>query len=139
MRNGKRKTYNENLHKGIILMSNLRSSLVSLLYEVGNQSGCHQMPERSFFYKGRQFPVCARCTGVALGQLTAVVMNILFKIPFSFAIVMLGIMGVDWSLQEFGFKKSTNPRRLATGFLGGFGLFSIYAIFIRKIWKLFKK
>lgn len=25
--------------------------------------GCHRRPERSFFYKGRQFPICARCTG----------------------------------------------------------------------------
>ncbi|MBQ3473297.1 MAG: DUF2085 domain-containing protein, partial [Methanobrevibacter sp.] len=24
---------------------------------------CHRMHERSFFIKGHQFPVCARCTG----------------------------------------------------------------------------
>ena len=34
------------------------------LMEYGHKIGCHQMPERSFFYKEYQFPVCARCTGV---------------------------------------------------------------------------
>ena len=27
---------------------------------------CHQRPERSFFFDGHQFPVCARCTGLYL-------------------------------------------------------------------------
>jgi uncharacterized membrane protein len=25
---------------------------------------CHQKPERSFFWDGHQYPVCARCTGL---------------------------------------------------------------------------
>jgi len=25
---------------------------------------CHQRPDRSFFWDGHQFPVCARCTGL---------------------------------------------------------------------------
>jgi len=28
---------------------------------------CHQKPERSFFYKKKQFPVCSRCTGIVIG------------------------------------------------------------------------
>ena len=27
---------------------------------------CHQRPDRSFFWDGQQFPVCARCTGLYL-------------------------------------------------------------------------
>ena len=27
---------------------------------------CHQLPDRSFFWDGHQFPVCARCTGLYL-------------------------------------------------------------------------
>ena len=27
---------------------------------------CHQRPDRSFFWDGHQFPVCARCTGLYL-------------------------------------------------------------------------
>lgn len=49
-------------------MSKLRSSLLEFIRILGNNSGCHQLAERSFFYKGYQFPVCARCTGVTIGQ-----------------------------------------------------------------------
>ena len=37
------------------------------LMEIGAMTGCHQMPERSFFFKGYQFPVCERCTGLLIG------------------------------------------------------------------------
>ena len=37
----------------------------------GKRLGCHQMPERSFFIKGYQFPVCARCTGVLVSSIAA--------------------------------------------------------------------
>ena len=115
-------------------MSKLRVSMVTILDEIGEASGCHRMPERSFFYKGHQFPVCARCTGVFFGQLTAVLL-ILFKkcISLPFSIAMLGIMGADWGIQEAGIKESNNTRRFITGFLGGLGLFSIYIVVIKRI------
>lgn len=28
---------------------------------------CHRLPERSFFWDGRQMPLCARCTGLYIG------------------------------------------------------------------------
>ena len=43
----------------------------------------------------------------------------LLKDPFFF------IMGFDWGIQELNIKESNNYRRLITGILGGFGLFSI--------------
>ena len=115
-------------------MSKLRVSMVTILDEIGEACGCHRMPERSFFYKGHQFPVCARCTGVFFGQLTAVLL-ILFKkcISLPFSIAMLGIMGADWGIQEAGIKESNNTRRFITGFLGGLGLFSIYIVVIKRI------
>ncbi len=46
---------------------------VAMIYAVGGVI-CHQLPERSFFWDGHQFPVCARCTGLylsgALGLMT---------------------------------------------------------------------
>jgi uncharacterized membrane protein len=42
------------------------------------------------------------------------------------ALVLLGLMGFDWTLQRLEILPSTNPRRLVTGILGGFGLFSLY-------------
>lgn len=41
---------------------------------IGASTGCHQMPERSFFFKKYQFPVCARCCGVLCGEILAVVL-----------------------------------------------------------------
>ena len=57
-------------------MSGLRQSVLETIRMIGNHSGCHQMPERSFFYKGKQFPVCARCTGVIIGQSVALIIGI---------------------------------------------------------------
>ena len=31
---------------------------------------CHRKPGRSFFWRGKQFPVCARCTGIHIGYLS---------------------------------------------------------------------
>lgn len=115
-------------------MSGLRQSFLELIRTLGNYSGCHQLPERSFFYKGKQFPVCARCCGVFLGQ-TAAVLLFLCRRPLSgkSCCVLLGIMGADWSLQELGIRESSNGRRLVTGFCGGLGLFGLYAFVIRKL------
>lgn len=101
--------------------------MVSFLDELGECSGCHRMPDRSFFYKGHQFPVCARCTGVCIGQLSAILINCMISVPMHISILLLSIMGFDWSIQEFKIKSSTNFRRL----IGGFGLYSLYANVIR--------
>ena len=63
-------------------MSGLRQSVLETIRMIGNHSGCHQMPERSFFYKGKQFPVCARCTGVIIGQSVALIIGIFKDISF---------------------------------------------------------
>jgi uncharacterized membrane protein len=36
-----------------------------IIFAIGSAI-CHQRPERSFFWAGHQFPVCARCTGLYL-------------------------------------------------------------------------
>jgi uncharacterized membrane protein len=38
-------------------------ALTGLVFLIGS-AVCHQRPERSFHAWGRQFPVCARCTGI---------------------------------------------------------------------------
>lgn len=116
-------------------MSELWSSVVSFLDEVGECSGCHRMPERSFFYKGHQFPVCARCTGVFFGQIGAVICGIFCRVPFAAAAICLSVMGFDWGIQELGIRESTNRRRFVTGVLGGFGLFSMYAWAVKLLFR----
>ena len=130
-------------------MSKLRQYFLELLRTLGNNSGCHQLPERSFFYKGKQFPVCARCTGTFFGELFAVLLLLFKKIlPPKIAVLFLGIMGMDWLSQElalrgvqknFLIRESTNVRRLITGFFGGLGLFSLYFSGFIKIWSFIQK
>jgi uncharacterized membrane protein len=42
------------------------------VYEVGSFL-CHQLPERSFHFRGAQLPVCARCVGLYVGAAAAAV------------------------------------------------------------------
>lgn len=114
-------------------MSGLWQSVLETIRIIGNHCGCHQMPERSFFYKGKQFPVCARCTGVIIGQSIALLIGIFKDIPFRRSILCLAIMGSDWGLQEIRIKESTNFRRLITGFLGGFGFYSILVGILKNV------
>lgn len=90
---------------------------------VGSRLGCHQRADRSFFLFGRQFPVCARCTGVALGQAAAFLTRIRMS-PWAGACFLLTMLA-DHTAQDPG-RESTNLRRLVTGFLGGFALGRIY-------------
>ena len=117
-------------------MSRLRKSFLNTLQELGDNSGCHQLPERSFSIKGQQLPVCARCTGVLIGQSSAILIALIYK-PISIlsSIIMLSVMGMDWGVQELKIKQSTNVRRLITGIAGGYGLFSLYMAVLRKIFK----
>lgn len=83
--------------------------------------GCHQLPERSFFFKGYQFPICARCTGIILGYIVAV-LCIIFKYIINMPACLLLIfpMVLDGSVQYFTKYYSTNLKRVITGGLAGF-------------------
>lgn len=88
--------------------------------------GCHQMPSRSFFIKDYQFPLCARCFGVLIGELISFVTIFLVKINIFDCLLFLIPMGIDWVLQEYCNIESNNIRRLITGIMGGFGLIYMY-------------
>jgi len=87
---------------------------------LGRLSGCHQMPERSFFLRGKQFPICARCTGVLLGELIGLTSYRWLRPPIWLMIVFCIIMILDWGIQTLGLRESTNFRRLVTGALCGY-------------------
>ncbi len=108
------------------------------LMELGERAGCHQKPERSFFFHGYQFPVCARCTGAILGYILAIPSYLLigFRLPLSIAGIL--ILLADWLLQAVKIKESTNRRRLITGILGGYGMMSFQLMILHYLWnKLF--
>jgi uncharacterized membrane protein len=85
---------------------------------------CHRRPDRSFNYNGKQFPVCARCTGFYLGLL---LFSILFFFNLSYDFYYLGLlllvpMGVDGTTQLFKLRESNNMLRLVTGLVAGAGV-----------------
>jgi uncharacterized membrane protein len=97
---------------------------------------CHKKPERSFFYKGKQFPICARCTGILAGYFLGFLYLILIphrnyflEILFMFPIA---IDGTGQYLQKW---ESTNIRRLATGILAGISTICILSLAILLGWK----
>lgn len=84
---------------------------------------CHRMPERSFFFNGKQFPICARCTGIMLGYIIAII-SFLLVISFSLwgSILLLLPMVIDGTGQLYNKWESTNSRRFITGILVGVGI-----------------
>ena len=103
------------------------------LMRLGQRSGCHQMPERSFNINGRQFPVCARCTGVLIGNVIAYAMFFIYVMPIWICFIGCFIMLIDWLIQRLSIRESTNIRRLITGIIGGYALSTIYCTVIKYI------
>ena len=81
---------------------------------------CHHMAERSFHYKDKQFPLCARCTGILIGYFTIPIFHFGIIYPSILVIFLLMVpMIIDSLTQAFGYRESSNVLRFVTGFLGG--------------------
>ena len=100
-------------------------------------SFCHRKPERSFFWRGKQFPVCARCTGIHLGYLSFPFFLFgVVSLNFWMTILLIVPTYLDGFIQAYYNKESTNMRRLITGLMAGVGtmsLVSITGIFIAEL------
>ncbi|MCR5212854.1 MAG: DUF2085 domain-containing protein [Eubacterium sp.] len=108
--------------------------------ELGALTGCHQMESRSFSFKGYQFPVCARCTGLFVGQMSAIGFIIAgIRIPIIGNILLMAVMGIDWLIQKLKIKMSSNIRRLITGIMCGIGVTYLYFYVIRGIYRFIKR
>lgn len=88
---------------------------------------CHRKPERSFFIKGHQFPVCARCTGFYLSMFTYFIYTYFYFVDYNlfllvFAVIALIPTAIDGLTQLFEYRESNNTLRFMTGILGGLGL-----------------
>ena len=89
---------------------------------IGARLGCHQMPERSFFYKGYQFPLCARCTGLVIGYLMGILIYFLKIINWEIAILLCIPLVIDGGSQYLKWRLSNQRLRLITGILCGIGI-----------------
>ena len=90
--------------------------------------GCHQRPERSFFVKGYQMPVCARCEGEIIGALIAIIAIWFIRPSLLLMAVFMIPMALDGLIQAFTSYESTNRRRLVTGILFGFGAGMVFLL-----------
>lgn len=98
------------------------------LMKFGAKLGCHQISDRSFSYKGYQFPLCARCTGVVLGELLSIITILCsVRIDFIYAVALVIPLAIDGGLQYIKIWHSNNVRRVITGIVAGFGLTYVYA------------
>ena len=88
---------------------------------------CHRMPERSFFIKGHQFPVCARCTGFYITLMLYFIYTYFFFVEYTPILIVLAILFLipyfsDGLTQLLTNRQSNNKLRFFTGLMGGLGL-----------------
>lgn len=88
---------------------------------------CHRKPERSFFIKEYQFPVCARCTGFYIALILYFAYACFFYVDYSFLLIFIAVLFliptfIDGFTQFFGQRESNNHLRFITGLFGGLSL-----------------
>ena len=114
------------------ISSNLQKFYFWLMV-AGKRAGCHQRADRSFSFRGYQFPVCARCTGVLIGYFVAIPSYIAWGVNLQICIIFAAIMLLDWVLQYGKLLESTNSRRLVTGVCGGYSIMSVQIFLLHHI------
>jgi len=100
--------------------------------------GCHQIPERSFRFRGLTMPLCARCLGAGIGHVASVLL-FAFGVfpPLWMDLTGMCVIYADWALQEYAGVMSSNPRRLVTGLFGGFGVGCFCWLIVSIVWRWF--
>lgn len=102
--------------------------------EIGSRVwGCHQIPERSFFIHHYQFPVCARCTGVILGELIKVCSIRKTLIPPKIAALLTIPLMVDGTVQLKTTYESNNTKRFVSGVLFGYGASELFVTGVKRV------
>ena len=101
---------------------------------------CHQKSERSFFVIGRQFHICARCTGILTGYFLSPFMYFAdSKVITTTFLTFTFLMAVDGFTQLYGLRESTNLLRFITGLGWGVTFFPFCVVFVLKIFYLIKE
>ena len=90
--------------------------------------GCHCREDRSFYWHGKKFPICARCTGELGGILIGAVSCFFLRPSLKTAIILMVPMVADGLIQSLSHYESTNPKRFITGLLFGYGFFMVFAV-----------
>lgn len=90
--------------------------------------GCHQNPCRSFHLFNKPLPICARCTGIALGIVLALLLTMQAIAWWWFLVMTLPLI-IDGTVQRMTDYQSNNAKRFISGLLFAPGLITVYAGF----------
>ncbi len=90
--------------------------------------GCHCRDDRSFHYKGKRFPICARCTGELAGMCLGALSFAFIKPRLILLIMLMLPMTADGFIQLTTPYESNNMRRLWTGILFGYSLVTLFNV-----------
>jgi uncharacterized membrane protein len=93
---------------------------------------CHGLPSRSLTLFGTTMPLCARCVGIYVGLFMGLAAYLVLprveeRLLRGLMYVMAMPMAVDGITQLLRLRESTNPIRLATGFIAAFA-FGMWAL-----------
>lgn len=89
------------------------------------------MPERSFFFHGYQFPLCARCTGIAIGYILGIIFILLgIHLKMFLCVTFFLLCAADGTVQHYTSYTSTNIRRFILGLLCGISLMQFLYVLI---------
>jgi len=95
--------------------------------------GCHCMDSRSFHYRGKKFPICARCTGELIGIFAGIFIYIILKPDWLISCILLIPMIADGFIQKLTAYESNNLKRVITGIVFGCGIMCLFIISTVKV------
>lgn len=87
---------------------------------------CHRRLDRTLKFRGRYFPVCARCTGIYIGMLFIFLLQYFIKLDYGLNLFFISLIlmlptAIDGVTQLLKWRESRNSIRLVTGLLCGAG------------------
>lgn len=88
--------------------------------------GCHCIDSRSFWIKGKKFPICARCTGELVGIIISFFTYWIIHTSVLFSLILMIPMVADGFLQLLTKYESNNIKRFITGILFGYALATLF-------------
>lgn len=97
--------------------------------------GCHCRPNRSFYFRSRKFPICARCTGELIGMICSPVLFSLYHPNLIYNLLLMAPMILDGFIQLSTNYESNNLKRFFTGLIFGYALCNIFIISVIFTWK----
>lgn len=106
-----------------IIPADVSVSLTKLLRQTAAYPmfACHHRPDRSFFWRGKPFPFCARCTGLYTGYAAGAVLVWLFPADLRWGLLVIPLL-IDGYTQHREWRTSTNLLRFLTGLPAGVGV-----------------